>query len=414
MSSQYNHGMHGMGNNNHDGMPQMPSPRASQACLVCRKQKRKCDKALPNCSLCQRMNRNCDYSSAISPHPTSDDYHSLTKEVANLKQLLQGGGGNNGGNSMLSHSTNFTLPSGSLSGPEAMAQQAQNYIAPQTEYPWQGIQNRFPAFAFLDSEAFKAGGITVPKPNIEIPSDVLAILGDGSSVQELLTEYFTTVHKWMPIVSKKRIEVYMENPLWVIGPDTALLFLCMKLVCSRPQDGIESSQNQIYMSSKRFLSLVEATGTVSLLVLQAALLVVWYEYGQAIYPAAYMSAGWCKRYAVLLGINGHPAAYEMLGHPVLNTCYTSLVIRLTMVQETWIEQEERRRTWWGVLIADRFVNLRFNPFPDSNDNRVIKIGSQGHVLNSQEPHDDTILPSNDNTWVGHSSLQFKDFLTQLG
>jgi len=318
MSSQYSHGMHGMGNNSHDGVSQMPLPRASQACLVCRKQKRKCDKALPNCSLCQRMNRNCDYSSATSPHPTSDDYHSLTKEVANLKQLLQGGG-NTGGTSMLTSSNNFAAPSSSLSGPEAMAQQAQNYVSPQPDYLWQGIQNRFPAFAFLDSEAFKAGGITVPKPNIEIPSDVLAILGDGASVQELLADYFTTVHKWMPIVSKKRLEVYMENPLWVLGPDTALLFLCMKLVCSRPQDNIESSQNQVYMSTKRFLSLVEATGTVSLLVLQAALLVVWYEYGQAIYPAAYMSAGWCKRYAVLLGINGHPAAYEMLGHPVMHT-----------------------------------------------------------------------------------------------
>lgn len=146
------------------------------------------------------------------------------------------------------------------------------------------------------------------------------MLGDGASLQNILDSYFDTVHKWMPIVSKKRIAVNMANPHWVWGPDTALLYLCMKLVCSRPQDGVESSQNQSYMSAKRFLSLVEATGTVSLLVLQAALLVFWYEYGQAIYPAAYMSAGWCERYGILLGINGHSSAYEMLGRSVCGVC----------------------------------------------------------------------------------------------
>jgi len=96
------------------------------------------------------------------------------------------------------------------------------------------------------------------------------------------------------------------------------MFLCMKLIISRPQDGIESSQNPIYNSAKRFISLMEATGTASLLVLQANLLVTWYEYGQAIYPAAWMSAGWCVRYGNMLGINGHEEASQILGRPVRN------------------------------------------------------------------------------------------------
>jgi len=104
--------------------------------------------------------------------------------------------------------------------------------------------------------------------------------------------------------------------MWEAGPDLALLFLCMKLITSSPQDGIESSQNLIYMSAKRFIALMEATGTVSLIVLQAALLIFWFEYGQAIYPAAWMSAGWCVRYGNLLGINGHSAATQLLGRPV--------------------------------------------------------------------------------------------------
>ncbi len=120
----------------------------------------------------------------------------------------------------------------------------------------------------------------------------------------------------MPIVSQKRLTRNMANPLWEGGPDLALLFLCMKLITSRPHDGVECAHNPIYLSAKRFVALMEATGTVSLLVLQANLLVTWYEYGQAIYPAAWMSAGWCIRYANMLGINGHDEAAQLLGRLV--------------------------------------------------------------------------------------------------
>jgi hypothetical protein len=121
----------------------------------------------------------------------------------------------------------------------------------------------------------------------------------------------------MPIVSQKKMTRNMTNPLWEAGPDLALLFLCMKLIISRPQDGTESSQNPVYVSAKRFLALLEATGAVSLVVLQAALLLVWFEYGQAIYPAAWMSVGWCMRYGNLLGINNHPEAIQLLSLTVI-------------------------------------------------------------------------------------------------
>jgi hypothetical protein len=133
-------------------------------------------------------------------------------------------------------------------------------------------------------------------------------LGDGTSVQTTISDYFSTVHTWMPIISQKRLTRNMANPMWEAGPDLALLFLSMKLITSRPQDGIECSQYSVYISSKRFLALMEATGAASLLVLQANLLITWYEYGQAIYPAAWMSAGWCVRYGNMLGINGHSEA----------------------------------------------------------------------------------------------------------
>ena len=107
----------------------------------------------------------------------------------------------------------------------------------------------------------------------------------------------------------------INSPLFDAGPDLALLFLCMKLIITRPLD-IETAHTPLYISAKRFIISMEVSGTISLFVLQAGLLISWYEYGQAIYPAAYMSAGWCVRYGNLLGINNHSESLQLLGKPV--------------------------------------------------------------------------------------------------
>jgi hypothetical protein len=127
------------------GLREASLQRANQACLSCRKQKRKCNKALPACALCERMSRPCDYSD-VTPPPTSEDFHALRMKLMELESRL---------NSGPDHAA-FTPSSGSLSGPDAAAN-ALSYTPPQ-DPPWQGVQNRFPAIAFLDSESFKYGG----------------------------------------------------------------------------------------------------------------------------------------------------------------------------------------------------------------------------------------------------------------
>lgn len=178
-----------------NGMVQLP-PKASQACATCKKQKRKCDKALPKCTLCTRMTRSCDYSDAPAT-PTSGDLASMHRQIQELKSRLDSqsamagndgsmmdtGMGNNG---ILSPpGTYATTPASTLSG---MVDGLSGYNAiysSQVEYSLQGVQNRFPAIAFLDSDTFKHGGyvlahsilylanmissIVIPKPSIAIP-----------------------------------------------------------------------------------------------------------------------------------------------------------------------------------------------------------------------------------------------------
>lgn len=133
--------------------------------------------------------------------------------------------------------------------------------------------------------------------------DVLELL---PSVQAVIVEYASTIHRWMPVVSQRNLLQVMEGT-WETEPELALLLLCMHLITSRPQDGIESSQNPAYISAKRLISVMEASGMISLLVLQASLLVTFYEYGQSIYPAAWMSSGWCVRYGNMLGLHNFDA-----------------------------------------------------------------------------------------------------------
>lgn len=208
----------------------------------------------------------------------------------------------------------------SLSGPGDTVGATPGPIYIQQDPAFSNVHNRFPSAAFLDAEACRYGGIAVPSPTVNIPVEVLELLGDASAIETVTNEFFETIHSWLPIISKKRMTRNMLNPLWEAGPDLALLFLCMKLMVTRPQDGLEGSQNLIYTATKRFMALMDACGMTSLLVLQAYVLIGSYEIGQAIYPAAWMSVGACVRYGQLLGIHGHEEAPKLLGRAV-STCF---------------------------------------------------------------------------------------------
>ncbi|KAE8412081.1 hypothetical protein BDV36DRAFT_272582 [Aspergillus pseudocaelatus] len=58
--------------------------------------------------------------------------------------------------------------------------------------------------------------------------DILTILNQGNGILEIYQTYFNTIHCWMPIISKKRVDLdilFREG-----GPDLAILLLAMQLV----------------------------------------------------------------------------------------------------------------------------------------------------------------------------------------
>lgn len=180
----------------------------------------------------------------------------------------------------------------------------------------------------------------IPKPKIFVPLSISHLIGDMTQVQDIAANFFSGIHTWLPIISKIRFKQSLLNPLAESRPDVALLLLCMQLITWSPSDRevLKDPQTSAYHTTKRFAIEVETSGVLSLQALQGLILLALFEFGHAIYPAAYLSIGSCARYGSALGINGKATATTFVGQ-----------------KYSWLEQEERKRIWWAIIILDRLV-----------------------------------------------------------
>jgi hypothetical protein len=300
------------------------SNRAPQACGSCRRQKRKCDKALPACSLCLRMSRSCDYLET-TPNPTPEDFATMRQKIADLEERLQ---------TRKPESWHGSLRSVSGS-PNACNDPALTA---------DGGGGGFPAAFFLDAEVFQEAKMSVPKPVIPVPAEVAATVGVSIlDIQDVVDRYFTNIHTWLPYISKKRMEITLCNPSMELNAELALVLLSMKLIAQFPQNGPQSVKSPLYHLTKGYCSMLESQGVVSLQLLQANILIAAYEIGHAIYPAAYLTTGHCARLGHMLGLNDRQHAPQILKRK----------------PGAWAELEEMKRTWWAVMLLDRCLSINF-------------------------------------------------------
>ncbi|KAI1325749.1 hypothetical protein F5Y16DRAFT_377050 [Xylariaceae sp. FL0255] len=330
--------------------------KASQACLSCRKQKRKCDKALPSCALCTRMSRFCDYSD-YPPNPTVEDLEVLRSRLTELEAKLK--------------ETDRQPSSESISPPSIDVYHARSSPSYSSEVGWQFHAGAFDPAPILDARFFRDAHLSIARSSVEIPQAVLNYVGDLDHLQHVMTTYFAEIHPWFPIIRKKRKSI--TSLMWDFNsPETSLLLLSMMLMADRPAEGmLPSARNYLYKTTKHFLSRLEDAGVTSLIYLQAIVLIALYEYSHGIYPAAWMTVGQCVRYADFIGLPSYKESNSMLGQCA-----------------TWLEAEERRRAWWAVYVLDKAVCT----------------GSDKRCLCS-EPSPTEILPVPEEAWdSGDASL----------
>lgn len=188
---------------------------------------------------------------------------------------------------------------------------------------------------FLDSRIADIGKSSAPGTT---PIYILEQLGSVSDIRLLAAEFFESGSYWTPIISKRRFYDYQLQSL-PPSPELALLLLTMRLIMTMPEDNINTPLTLTYYTAKELFVELDATGVLSIQVLQALVLLSLYEIGHAIFPAAFSTIAVCAKYADILGINDNG----------------NLRFRVTGLV-TLIEQEEARRVWWAIMIMDRYVS----------------------------------------------------------
>ncbi|KAJ0160400.1 hypothetical protein CTA2_8029 [Colletotrichum tanaceti] len=64
------------------------------------------------------------------------------------------------------------------------------------ESPWEQAPSvaQFPPDVFLDIHTFECLNQVLPRPVIDIPAEVLNLIGDGATVQHTVNAYFATIY----------------------------------------------------------------------------------------------------------------------------------------------------------------------------------------------------------------------------
>ncbi|KAL7933909.1 fungal-specific transcription factor domain-containing protein [Trichoderma chlorosporum] len=322
----------------------LPNQKAARACASCQKYKRRCDKSLPSCSLCTRLHRPCDYSNRQSENELKVRIQELESLVATHVGRLSPQP-----QSISTSSSRDTTSLLSMSQP------------PYVFYP---AALRFQKL-FLDTDIQTRPDAPPPPSGDMIPAPVLLYLGDQAQSAIIMSQYFQTIHKWMPIVSRVRLSSLADSELGSRPrADFALLLLTMKLIQEVPGNSSNAVRDPVYICAKEFAASLEIAGVYTLLKLQANLLIAVYEMGHGIFPAAYVTMGCCVTQAMVLGIHSREAPQIL--EPL----------------RTWIEWEERQRIWWFIIILERYIT-------SVGDNRP---------LLSADPQTTSHLPVNDDSW----------------
>ncbi|OTA57472.1 hypothetical protein K449DRAFT_386372 [Hypoxylon sp. EC38] len=309
--------------------------RARFACIACRRLKRKCPKELPSCSLCVRLEKRCEYPPRARNLHENTSHESTSSESSNRETDVQ-----------------------LLGDPSTELHLAFRKGA----VPGRGDIYAFPAMYFLDSEVcIKPLSSDSAQPVIPTPPSN----GLSSEVLTVCEKYFSTIHQWLPILSKKRVRQHIAENGSAPDCPSHLLFLCMKLVSELLPSEIPARANKTYMQVLETLLRVENSRLPCLQLLQSVILISIYEIGHAIYPAAYLRVGHASRLCIMMGFHDRKHATQLFKDTI-----------------TWTAREEERRAWWAVFCLDRITSHGIN----------------GLTLSTPEPSPGELLPCAESPW----------------
>jgi hypothetical protein len=193
----------------------------------------------------------------------------------------------------------------------------------------------------------------------ELQAHVLSFLSrSGSSLDEVLTTYFQTFHRSLPILSQEVF--YLQLRSYLCGdlePDShiALLLLAIFLIThlsSTSQGSLEDGA-RLYREVRRIWALLQGKKSVTLEIVQVGCMLASWEHAQDAGQEAWLTIGTCARIGYILGLHISVKAEPPSGEN----------------SEDW---EMRRCVWWGIVVLEQSVTpLSLSPWSSFPRTRIL-------------------------------------------
>lgn len=280
-----------------------PLGLAFNVCIRCKGRKKKCDKVLPSCSRCSRLQVRCQYSPP-EPRGLASPPESVAVGSDTYVAILQ------------DHNRNFF--------PELI--NSDSFLTPQSVFSIRSGEQQ--AFS-LDEQL------------TEQCCDIMS--RDGDDIQVSCSRYFDYVHAWYPILAKvgfyDRLLRLQSSPHGDFSLLVLTIYLVSQIYRQIPRD--RHDLDRLYHTTKGFYFIFMSTGRSSIEVIQAGLLLAFYEYCQALHDATYQTLGACARMGYSLGLD------KSLSQDTFPDTQDNSVA------------ERQRQVWWGIIILERISMLEY-------------------------------------------------------
>ncbi|KAH8691638.1 hypothetical protein BGW36DRAFT_55389 [Talaromyces proteolyticus] len=274
--------------------------QAPQVCTACKVRKRGCDKGLPSCSYCNSRNLLCEYSSVSAPKKPS---------ASELRKMY--------------------LP---VMVPPQPTPDFQRGLCPSVRA---SVILMDAVIDWLPSQPLAADRLL----EIQTVDDLLyrqvyrIIQTTGLFLDDITIHFFQSIHRWIPIISRSRLQETLVGNCCPWPADLSILLLTMCLVVY--QDTSEPSTPDVetlYLSTKMLFAHIQSVIPISTNLIQASILIAFFEYARFQVDAAFISLGLCIRLSLAAGLD--LPERRPRGHD-------------------WRELEEERNMWWAIVILER-------------------------------------------------------------
>lgn len=168
----------------------------------------------------------------------------------------------------------------------------------------------------------------------------------GRFVDDILEQFFSGIFRFIPCVSRNRIqEITAGIPVTIPPANDSILLLAICLVTYHPKStgkllpGVD--HESLYIATKSLFSQMQTAGFVqsqpSISFIQACIIIAVYEYARGMVDSAFLTIGICARMGYAAGI------HERTSRPGKGTL-----------------SKEEGNTWWAILIYERYIISRMN------------------------------------------------------